>query len=247
MMATAGIHIGTSGWSYKHWREIFYPGALKPADYLFFYAKTFKVTEINTSFYHLPKLSTIEGWSNKVPARFYFCPKLSRYITHIKRLTDPEETLPKFFEVFDPVKKRIGPILIQLPPTLAFDPERVTHFLEVLTATYGSYRFALEARHQSWLNTDATALLQQYKIAWVIASSGDRWPSAETVTAKHIYLRFHGPDGNFNTLYPEKTMRAYAQKIKAWQQQHHTIWAFFNNDGHGYALQNAQQLIDLLK
>lgn len=246
-MATAGINIGTSGWSYRHWREIFYPTALKATDYLAFYAKTFKVTEINTSFYHLPKLSTIAGWVDKVPAHFYFCSKLSRYITHIKRLTDPEETLPKFFDIFDPFKKHLGPVLIQLPPTLAFDPERITHFFQVLKSNYNDYLFALEARHDSWLTAAAGDLLQQYNIAWVIAMSGNRWPHAEKVTAKHIYLRFHGPDGNFNTLYSQKTMQEYAQKIKAWKEQKHTIWAFFNNDGNGYALQNAQQLIALLK
>jgi uncharacterized protein YecE (DUF72 family) len=246
-MATAGIHIGTSGWSYRHWREIYYPAGLKPTDYLSFYAKIFKSTEINTTFYHLPKLTTVEAWIQKVPARFYFCPKLSRYITHIKRLKDPEESLPKFFDLFDPFKKHIGPVLIQLPPTLAFNVERIEHFFKVLTQNYSDYHFALEARHDSWLDTEATELLRQYKIAWVIAESGNRWPYAETVTAKHIYLRFHGPNGRYDALYTDKMMQDYAQKIKAWQQQKHTIWVYFNNDGHGYALQNAQQLIDLLK
>ncbi|SEW54377.1 DUF72 domain-containing protein [Chitinophaga arvensicola] len=246
-MATTGIHIGTSGWSYRHWREIFYPKELKPTDYLSWYAKTFKVTEINTSFYHLPRLSTVEGWIEKVPARFYFCPKISRYVTHVKRLTDPEESLPKFFDLFNPFKKHLGPVLLQLPPSAAFEADRADHFFQVLTKNYGDYHFALEARHKSWLSEEATAMLQQYKIAWVIALSGNRWPYAETITAKHIYLRFHGPNGRYDALYPEKLITEYAGKIKEWQQDKHTVWAFFNNDGHGYALQNAQQLITLLK
>ncbi|MFY0254051.1 DUF72 domain-containing protein [Chitinophaga sp. 30R24] len=121
----------------------------------------------------------------------------------------------------------------------------VVYFFRVLTQGYGDYRFAVEARHNSWLAEDATALLQQYKIAWVIAVSRGRWPYAENITAKHIYMRFHGPNGQYNSLYPEKSMIEYAGKIQAWQQQKYQIWAFFNNDG--YALQNAQQLIHLLK
>lgn len=246
-MATAGIHIGTSGWSYKHWREIFYPTGLKPVDYLPWYAKQFKVTEINTSFYHLPKPATVAAWIEKVPARFRFCPKISRYITHVKRLLDPEESLPRFFDIFDPFIKHLGPVLIQLPATAAFDAERADHFFKVLTGNYPDYHFALEARHESWLSEEAMTLLRQYKIAWVIALSGRRWPFAEAITAKHIYVRFHGPDGKYDKLYPEKTMDTYAGKFKEWQQDKHTVWAFFNNDGHGYALQNAEQVMALLK
>jgi uncharacterized protein YecE (DUF72 family) len=245
-MATAGIHIGTSGWSYRHWRDIFYPAHLRPTGYLSFYAQTFGVTEINTSFYHLPKPATVEGWAQKVPARFRFCPKISRYITHVKRLLEPEETLPPFFDIFDPFKKHLGPVLIQLPPSLAFDPERAGHFFNRLKTDYGQYRFALEGRHQSWLSAEATTMFKQYKIAWVIALSGNRWPYAENITAPDVYIRFHGPDGRYDALYPEKTMSAFAGKIREWHEQH-KIWAFFNNDGHGYALENARQLAALLE
>ncbi|WP_160713997.1 DUF72 domain-containing protein [Chitinophaga solisilvae] len=239
-------HIGTSGWSYKHWKEIFYPPDLKPAEWLHYYSRFFHVTEINTSFYHLPKSATVAGWVEKVPQRFKFCPKISRYLTHIKRLLDPEEPVQKFFDIFDPVKKHLGPVLIQLPPSLAFDPERVTPFFSLLHSRYRGYRFALEARHDSWLETSATQLLQQYHIAWVIAVAGKRWPSAEFVTAKHIYLRFHGPNGHYDTAYTKKTMEEYAEKIQAWEREQHNIWAFFNNDGHGYALKNGQTLQSLL-
>lgn len=242
-----GIHIGTSGWSYAHWRHILYPDHLAGNQLLNWYAKTFKVTEINTSFYHLPLESTVKHWADEVPARFKFCPKISRYITHVKRLLNPEDTLPKFFDIFDHIHKRLGPVLIQLPPTLKFDQERVTHFFKVLTTTYKGYTFALEARHESWMEDAPLALLKKYKIAWVIAFSGKRWPAKEKVTAKDIYLRFHGPDGYFDTGYTKRQLEGYAKKIREWQQQRHRIWAFFNNDGHGYAVKNAQTLTDLLK
>ncbi|MDQ0108843.1 uncharacterized protein YecE (DUF72 family) [Chitinophaga terrae (ex Kim and Jung 2007)] len=242
-----GIHIGTSGWSYAHWRDIFYPEHLAGNELLPWYAKTFKVTEINTSFYHLPLVSTVEKWAGEVPARFKFCPKISRYITHVKRLLEPEETLPKFFDVFDHIHKRLGPVLIQLPPTLQFEQERAAHFFQILKDNYKDYTFALEARHESWLADEPMELLKKYRIAWVIAYSGKRWPAAEEVTAKDIYLRFHGPDGHFATSYTNKQIEGYAKKISDWQQQRHRIWAFFNNDGHGYAIKNALTLTDLLK
>src|SRR4051812_23915574 len=116
-MKTGLVHIGTSGWSYKHWRGIYYPEEMKPTDYLAFYAQSFQVSEINSSFYNLPKVATVEGWVKKVPKGFMFCPKMSRYLTHMKKLHDPEESLERFFEVFEPMRKHMGPVLVQLPPS----------------------------------------------------------------------------------------------------------------------------------
>jgi len=119
-MRNKKINIGTSGWSYKHWKGEFYPEEMKPTDYLLFYTEHFDTTEINSSFYHLPRRSTVEQWVEKTPKKFRFCPKISRYITHIKRLHDPEETVARFFEVFEPMKEKMGPVLVQLPPSLKF-------------------------------------------------------------------------------------------------------------------------------
>src|SRR5688572_13230894 len=98
------IYIGTSGWSYKHWRGIYYPEKIKPVDYLEYYSREFNIAEINTSFYHLPKKQSVLNWIEKVPKRFRFCPKMSRYLTHMKKLHDPEESLQKFFSVFDEMR-----------------------------------------------------------------------------------------------------------------------------------------------
>src|SRR5215510_5510894 len=117
-MYSSKINVGTSGWSYKEWKGIYYPNSLKPSDYLNFYAKELDVTEINTSFYHMPRASTVLQWTEKVPADFRFCVKMSRYITQIKRLKDIEEPLERFFKIFEPMKNQMGPILIQLPPSL---------------------------------------------------------------------------------------------------------------------------------
>lgn len=242
---TAGkIHIGTSGWSYKHWRERFYPATLKPEGYLGYYAHHFQVTEINTSFYHLPKTSTVEQWAGTVNARFKFCPKISRYITHIKKLNDPEVTLPRFFDIFDPVQRHLGPVLLQLPPSLGFHEEKAVTFFEAL-GRYPQYTFALEPRHDSWLSEEAVAILKHYKIAFVIADSGKRWPGGELVTANHIYIRFHGPDGSYAKSYPERVLESYAEKMIAWRKEGHHVWAFFNNDGNAYAIANAERLMEL--
>lgn len=243
---TAGkIYIGTSGWSYKHWREIYYPASLKPTEYLGFLAAEFPVTEINTSFYHLPKPETIEKWIASVKRSFYFCPKISRYITHIKKLNEPETTLPRFFELFDPFVKHLGPVLLQLPPNLAFHLEKAEHFFTELHK-YKEYHFALEPRHVSWMQPDAIALLEKYHIAFVIADSGNRFASGEFVTAKDIYVRMHGPDGSYATSYTHHALQQYAVKCKKWLQQGHHVWVFFNNDIHGYAIDNARTLQELV-
>lgn len=240
------IYIGTSGWSYKDWKGIFYDEKLKSSDYLAFYSKSFNTTEINTSFYHLPLVKTIEGWISKVPGGFKFCPKISRYITHIKRLREPEEPLERFFTIFEPMKKMMGPVLIQLPPSLKFDLNIAKYFFEVLKENYTGYNFALEARHASWFEKESIDLLSKYEIAFVISNSNNLFPYAEFTTAKNVYLRFHGPKELFASLYTKKAMNDYARKFIAWQKQGHDVWAFFNNDWHGYALENANYLKDRL-
>jgi uncharacterized protein YecE (DUF72 family) len=239
------IHIGTSGWSYKHWRERFYPKEVKAKDYLAYYAGEFSVSEINTSFYHLPKPGTIQNWVDTVNSRFKFCPKISRYITHMKKLNDPEESLISFFDVFDPFVKHLGPVLIQLPPFLKFNEEKAAAFFKALKK-YKGYKFALEPRHETWLTDEAIALLTKHKIAFVIAESGNRWPYGEFITAKDIYIRFHGPDGSYASSYPKAVLKKYAKKILQWEEDGHRIWVFFNNDGNAYAIENARTLTGYL-
>lgn len=238
------IHIGTSGWSYKHWKEIFYPKTLKATDYLLHYQQYFETAEINTSFYHLPKPDTVKNWIQVTGKQFYFCPKISRYITHVKKLNDPEQTLPRFFSIFDPFKKRLGPVLIQLPPNLAYKEDKTRQFFTALQA-YKGYHFALEARHESWFTPECLALLKKYKIAFVIADAGSRWPVFNAVTHQHIYIRFHGETG-YDSLYSPGQINKYAEMMLHWKEEGHIIWAFFNNDGNGYAIKNAQELMEAI-
>ncbi len=240
------IHIGTSGWSYKDWKGLFYPPELKPTEWLGYFSKTFDITEINSSFYHLPLRSTVEGWVTKVPANFMFCPKMSRYLTHIKRLKEPEEPLERFFKVFEPMKNKMGPVLVQLPPSLTFNYDVAEYFYILLKKNYTAYSFAIEPRHNTWLETDSFSLMTKYNIAFVISQSGVGFPYAEAVTAKNIYVRFHGPKELYASSYTDEILSNFAGMFKKWQKEKHTIWAFFNNDYFGNAIWNGQKLIQML-
>lgn len=246
-MKEGKVYIGTSGWSYKDWKGVYYPEKLKPTEWLMFYANDFDITEVNTSFYHLPKPQTILNWADKVPDSFKFCPKMSRYLTHMKQLNEPEEPLQRFFEVFDPVRRYLGPILIQLPPRLKFNLDKTEHFFEILKHDYKKYDFALEVRHLTWMEKEPLALMKRYDIAFVISQSGVGFPYAEHITSKNVYLRFHGPGKLYASKYSDEDMKIYAKKIRAWVKNGHDVWVFFNNDWFTYAIQNAKTLMKLLK
>jgi uncharacterized protein YecE (DUF72 family) len=244
-MRKGSIHIGTSGWSYKHWKGIYYPEGLPATQWLSYYARQFNISEINTSFYHLPKETTVKGWMEKVPEKFEFCPKMSRYLTQFKKLNDPEEPLEKFFGVFDQMQERMGPVLIQLPPSLGYHREKTEYFFKLLEQQYKPYKFAIEIRHVSWLGEEPLDLLRKYNIAFVISQSKDRFPYAEHVTAKHVYLRFHGPEQLYASRYTDDQLKYYAGLFLKWKKEGRQVYAFFNNDIHGYAFGDAQRLIDL--
>jgi len=236
------IYIGTSGWCYTHWRHRFYPRTLPVNEYLRFYTRHFAVTEINTTFYQQPEARIVHKWRKSVPSSFVFCPKMYRGITHEHKLLQPEKTLPPFFASIAPLKDQAGPILIQLPPSLDFQPAVAENFFRILQTWYGAYTYALEIRHSSWLQQEAIDMLKDYGIGFVIAASGNKWPSAEIITSKHVYARFHGPDGSYGSCYTDDVLTAYAARIQAWAGEGHTTWSFFNNDGNGYAVQNARSL-----
>jgi uncharacterized protein YecE (DUF72 family) len=242
----SGLYIGTSGWSYKHWAGIFYPELVKPDKYLEYYITQFDCVELNSSFYHLPKNATASGWMKRTPETFKFCPKLSRYITHQLRLMNSEEALMKYFDIFDIMKARLGPVLVQLPPGMVFDKTLTDSFLHVLKERYSDYRFAIEVRHKSWITDDFFSLLKQYGFAFVMADSGKRYPYYETITADYIYMRFHGHEKLYASDYSESDLRLYAEKITGWLNENKEVWVFFNNDFYGFAVKNAENLIDIV-
>jgi uncharacterized protein YecE (DUF72 family) len=235
------IHIGTSGWSYKHWKGIFYPDKMKPTDYLSYYAKHFSVSELNGSFYKLPTQDTVQKWVTMVPEDFVFCPKMSRYLSHMKKLHDPEEPLQRFFNIFDPIQNHLGPVLIQLPDNVRFNEAVVRPFYELLRNEYSAYRFAMEVRDESWFSAESIQLMKKFKVTLVMAHS-EKFPYYEEVTAKDIFLRFHGPQSLYSSSYSDEDLKAFATKFGEWVKQGHIVWAFFNNDVGGHALSNGAKL-----
>lgn len=241
------IHIGTSGWSYKHWKNIFYPPKLKPTEWIHFYSDHFNTTEINGSFYKLPTTETVIEWTKKVPKDFLFCPKMSRFLTHMKKLNEPEEPLERFFGIFEPMKKMMGPVLLQLPAILKFNYDKADHLYRLMKNKYRKYDFVMEIRHDSWLQEESLTLMTKYDIGLVISQSGEQFPYSEMVTAKNIYVRFHGPHQLYASSYSNEMLKDFAKKFKKWEREGHVIWAFFNNDVHGYAIEDAKRLIKMLE
>lgn len=247
MSKNGTIHIGTSGWSYKHWKDLFYPAGLKTTEWLTYYSEHFNIAEINTSFYHMPKHQTVLNWMEKAPAGFRFCPKLSRYITHMKKLKEVEEPLERFFDVFAPMYPNMGPVLVQLPPMLQFHYDKATHFYELLHHRFGAYEFVMEIRHDTWLTDDSLTLMAKYNLGLVISQSDGIFPYSEMVTAKNVYVRFHGPRELYASGYSDEALEDYARKFTGWTAEGHVVWAFFNNDIHGHAFKDAQRLKELLR
>lgn len=245
-MAKGKVYIGTSGWSYSNWKGGFYPDKTKAGDFLAYYSTVFNTTELNSSFYRLPQPKMIESWANKVPKDFKFSVKLSRYLTHIKRLKEPDEPLERFFTLFEHLKANIGMVLAQLPPTLQYNAEVAERFYSLLKEGYSDYSFAMEGRHISWLSDESLQQMEQYGVSFVMSNSNNLFPYGEYVTAKNIYIRFHGPGKLFDSSYSDEVLADYAAKIIRWQKAGHTVWVYFNNTMREAGYTNAKTLIGLL-
>ncbi|RYZ50745.1 MAG: DUF72 domain-containing protein [Sphingobacteriales bacterium] len=241
------IHIGTSGWHYKDWKGEYYPAGLKTSEWLPYYTRDFKTTEINNSFYRLPNIETVKCWNDCVPEDFKFSPKFSRYLTQMKKLKDPEDPFKRFFTVFEPMREKLGPVLLQLPPQLPYKEDRLREVLELIRNHYNEFLFALEVRHETWMCEESIALLREYGVAFTISQQGVGWPYAEHLTAKHVYVRFHGPGKLFASPYSDEMMQEYALKFRSWAKKGHEVWVYFNNDWFGYAINNAKTLEGYLK
>jgi uncharacterized protein YecE (DUF72 family) len=152
----------------------------------------------------------------------------------------------KYFDIFEGMKARLGPVLIQLPPGLLYDKSLTCNFFGLIKEKYSQYRFAVEVRNKSWINDNFFDLLYQYGIAFVIADSGNRFPYCEAVTTDFIYLRFHGREQLYASDYSEADLKLYAEKIINWLDQNKEVWVFFNNDYHGFAINNAERLREII-
>ncbi len=237
----ATVHIGTSGWHYRHWRGRFYPADLAARHWLTFYAGRFDSVEINNSFYRLPSPGALRAWTRDTPRAFRFAVKASRYITHMKKLTDPGRSLQTFLAAVKGLGGKAGPVLFQLPPRWRCDPERLAAFLRMLPRRLP---VAFELRDRSWHDPEVYRLLRRHNAAFCIYDLAGFTAPLE-VTADFAYLRLHGPAGAYGGCYSRKQLRGWARRIRSWKELKH-VYVYFDNDEAGYAPRNALELKVLL-
>lgn len=241
-------YIGTSGWNYRDWRGSFFPDDLSTKLWLSFYATRFDSVEINYTFYRLPSKETCEAWYRQTPEQFRFAVKVSRYITHIKRLRNVQESWDDFLQRIAALKEKLGPILLQFPSNFRASEanlQSVDEFLRYATRS-SSRRLALEFRDNSCFGPEMLAILRKYRAALVISQSS-RYPLPETMaTSDFAYFRFHGPKEMFASCYSDAELCNWAKKIGAFLETRRDVYAYFNNDAGGHAPRDSKALLQKL-
>ncbi len=234
--------IGCSGWSYKHWRGDFYPDRLPASRWFEHYARHFDTVELNASFYRLPAEKTVAGWAKNAPPAFTFAAKASRYLTHYRKLKEPEEPLNRFMGRMKPLGKCLGPILYQLPPNFPRNDDRLAAFLSLLPK---GHVHAFEFRDHSWWTDDVFALLRRHHASFVIYHGG-RTKTPLVATAADIYVRFHGLEDGYSGGYGRSRLRDWARDLGEIDGAKRA-WVYFNNDVGGHAPVDAATLKELVR
>jgi uncharacterized protein YecE (DUF72 family) len=238
------LRIGCSGFNYWYWKGRFYPDDLPQNKWLEYYSNFFNTVELNVTFYRLPLQKTFDKWYKETPDDFLFSLKGSKFITHVKRLIEPEEPLKLFFERSLRMKKKFAVALWQFSPGFKLDFERFYRFLELLKVY--NIRNTFEFRHESWIVKDVIELCGRYNMSLCMAD----WPefiNELPITADFVYIRRHGEGGSYSTCYSEEELRKDAKKIKKYLKEGKDVFIYFNNDYNAYAVKNAQQLKSMLK
>ncbi|MBM3334192.1 DUF72 domain-containing protein [Candidatus Sumerlaeota bacterium] len=234
--------VGTSGWQYAHWRKIFYPDGLPTACWFEHYAEHFDTVEINSTFYRMMPEETFRRWREKAPRGFLYAVKMWRQITHRKKLKDAEREVTDFLKRAAALGDRLGPILIQLPPNLQLDLDRLERFLAVLS---GEFQYAMEFRHASWFSEEVCDLLRKHRVALCVFHHVSI-ACPRVVTAPLIYLRFHGAEGRYAGKYSSEQLGERADFVRPYLRKGHRLVAYFNNDHKGHAVENACEFRALL-
>jgi uncharacterized protein YecE (DUF72 family) len=241
--AMSKIYIGTSGWTYDDWRGPFYPQNMPKKRWLAWYATQFPTAEINGSFYRTPSLATVEGWHDATPRQFTFAWKASKFITHWKRLSEKSrDSIALMVSRLEVLGGKAGPVLFQLPPRFTVDHKRLEAFLAMLPK---AYRYVFEFRDKSWYDDAILSLLHRHKVALCISDHHDA-PAPFEVTARHVYVRGHGPGGDYRGNYPDNTLRRWTRAIDGWKEQRRTVYVYFDNDQKSAAPTDARRLIEMV-
>jgi uncharacterized protein YecE (DUF72 family) len=232
--------IGTSGWSYQHWRNDVYPPGLASRDWLADIARRFNTVEVNASFYRVPQAKTVERWATVVPDGFRFAFKLWRGFTHYRRLEDPEGRLPWFFSSIEPVpSKQRGPLLVQLPPQMDVDAHRLDAFLSLLDDQ--GWPLAVEFRNPSWLEPGIIRILDSHQAALCLHDMKWAAPVSKPNDAPLVYVRRHGPTGKYRGKYTQRHAKDDAKDIRGWLRDR-DVYVYYNNDIGDHAPRNAEDL-----
>src|SRR5436305_14046451 len=238
-MAGRPVHVGCSGWVYPHWRKLFYPKGVPQRSWLAYYADHFDTVEVNSTFYRLASPAAAEAWVEQSPPGFIFAVKASRYLTHVKRLTDLRPGIERFYERLEALAKsaKFGPVLWQLPENFHRDDERLAEALEALPPG----RHAFEFRHASWFTEEVYALLRKDGVALVIGDDPKRPFQSFERTTDWTYIRFHRGNRGRGGNYSRAEIESSARRLSQWRRKTE-IYAYYNNDWEGYAIKNARLL-----
>jgi len=237
-----GLWTGTSGWTYDGWRGPFYPQDVAKKDWLAWYARRFGTTEINGSFYRTPSIEAVKVWRQQTPDGFVFAWKASKFITHWKRLTEKCENSVELMETrLKVLGPKLGPVLFQLPAHFKANRERLASFLKMLSKRR---IYAFEFRDASWYEPAILDLLRDFNISLCLSDHRDA-PAPWEVTASHVYIRGHGPTGEYKDRYPKKTLDSWAASIAKWRRKGLNVYCYLDNDQKSAAPKDAVKLIEL--
>lgn len=240
----AAFVCGTSGYSYEHWRGVFYPPEVRQPHRLEYYAQHFGAVELNVTYYNLPKREVFESWRQRTPDDFRFAIKGSRLITHYHRLHDVDEAVATFFEHAAGLGGKLAVVLWQLRAEMKPDAERLDTFC-ALVARVSKVRQVFEFRDDSWFDEAIYEVLRRHHFGLCIADS-PTLKTPQVLTADFTYLRFHGSTKRYDSDYTDAELRPWAKRARGWLDDGRDVFAFFNNDPHGYAVANARRLRELV-
>jgi uncharacterized protein YecE (DUF72 family) len=239
---TTRYYIGCSGWHYEHWRGLYYPEELPRERWLQFYARQFSTVELNNSFYRLPTEKAFTNWKKCTPDNFVFAVKVSRFITHIKKLRNLDLAVDNFIRRAAFLGEKLGPLLYQLPPGMKRNDGLLEEFVASLPR---GYQHVIEFRHRSWLDEPVFSILRRYSIGLcVFDMPGLSCPLL--ATSDFAYIRFHGSQDLYSSCYSDAELSAWADKIARLGKEVRAIYIYFNNDAAAFAVRNALTLGNLL-
>jgi uncharacterized protein YecE (DUF72 family) len=239
-----GVVVGTSGWQYRDWRGRFYPTDLPQRRWLEHYAEAFATVEVNNAFYRLPERTTFEQWHARTPDDFCVAVKMSRYLTHIKRLREPREPVARFFERASALGDKLGPVLLQLPPSLRAEPAALAEVLDLIP---DGVRVAVEPRHPSWWTDPVRQALERHGAALCWSDRRGRPVAPLWRTAGFGYLRLHEGRARPHPRYGTTALRSWLRRVQAEFGPDEPVYTYFNNDPGGAAIVDAATLAALAR